>query len=66
MKDGLEGPQWKKVAGEILSSDFLAKSESILEEAPEKLVFAELQLVVAPSKRESLSSVLNDIARMRI
>lgn len=51
MKEGLEGPQWKKIAGEILSSDFLARGETVIEEASEKLVLADLQLAIAPSKR---------------
>jgi hypothetical protein len=33
MKEGLEGPQWKRIAGDILASDFLAKGESALDEA---------------------------------
>ena len=61
MREGLAGHEWKKIAGEILSSDFLVKCEMALKETTEKLVVVDLQLSVDPSKRESLSSVLNDL-----
>jgi hypothetical protein len=38
MKDGLTKPQWKKVAGEILSTDLDSRIEEILKKSHEMQV----------------------------
>ena len=51
MREGLAGHQWKQIAGEILSSDFLVKGEMILFEASEKLMLVDLHLGITTGKR---------------
>lgn len=66
MKGQMNTPGWKKTAGEILSTDFVGRTEQELADNADKLQLVDLGLAVNLHKREAFGEILNDLVHAKV
>lgn len=66
MVQEIDGPDWKKVAGMVLSNDIMAKSEMQLEKLAERMRLENVVLTITQSKKNNFMHSLNEITKMKV
>lgn len=66
IKEGLEGPNWKKVTGEILSGEIEANVMELIKKSEKTKILRNVKIVSDIKKEEAFTSALEDLLQVNL